>query len=68
MCAGLLGVQLAGDAWYKGVLHKKPYIGDPLRSIMPSDIPATCKLMYVTSVLALILFCAVKAMLLYLPG
>ena len=23
VCAGLLGVRLAGDAWYHGVLHKK---------------------------------------------
>ncbi|MBQ8563060.1 MAG: cobalamin biosynthesis protein CobD, partial [Firmicutes bacterium] len=27
-CAGLLGLRLAGDAWYHGVLHKKKYIGD----------------------------------------
>src|SRR5699024_4677524 len=26
VCAGLLGLRLAGDAWYHGVLHKKPYI------------------------------------------
>ncbi|MBR6574873.1 MAG: cobalamin biosynthesis protein CobD, partial [Clostridia bacterium] len=31
VCAGLLGLQLAGDAWYHGVLHKKKYIGDPVR-------------------------------------
>ena len=31
VCAGLLGLRLAGDAWYHGVLHKKPYIGDALR-------------------------------------
>ena len=66
MCAGLLGVQLAGDAWYHGVLHKKPFIGDPIRPVMASDIPASCRLMYVTAVLALILFCAVKAVILYL--
>ncbi len=28
VCAGLLGLRLAGDAWYHGVLHKKDYIGD----------------------------------------
>ena len=33
VCAGLLGLRLAGDAWYHGVLHKKKYIGDPLREI-----------------------------------
>lgn len=68
MCAGLLEVQLAGDAWYKGVLHRKPFIGDPVRPVTPSDIPASCRLMYVTAVLALILFCAIKALILYLPA
>ncbi len=29
VCAGALQVQLAGDAWYFGVLHKKETIGDP---------------------------------------
>ena len=67
VCAGLLGVQLAGDAWYHGNLHKKPLIGDPLRPVTVSDIPESCKLMYVTALLALILFCAVKALVLFLP-
>ena len=60
VCAGLLGVQLAGDAVYHGVLHKKPYIGDPLRSIEPEDIPRTCCVLYVTAVLSLLVFSAVK--------
>lgn len=55
VCAGLLGLRLAGDAWYHGVLHKKPYIGDPLREITPADIPRTCQLMYVTTILMLVL-------------
>lgn len=52
-CAGLLGLRLAGDAWYHGVLHKKKYIGDPLRPITPEDIPLSNKLMYATAVLTL---------------
>ena len=60
VCAGLLGLQLAGDAVYHGVLHKKPYIGDPLRSIEPEDIPRTCCVLYVTAVLSLLVFSAVK--------
>lgn len=60
VCAGLLGVQLAGDAVYHGVLHKKPYIGDPLRPIEPEDIPRTCCVLYVTAVLSLLVFSAVK--------
>lgn len=55
VCAGLLGLRLAGDAWYHGVLHKKPYIGDPVRDIVPEDIPRTCRLLYGTAVLSLLL-------------
>ena len=55
VCAGLLRVRLAGDAWYHGVLHKKKYIGDDLRAIAHEDIPHTCRLLYVTAVLSLML-------------
>ena len=44
VCAGLLGLRLAGDAWYHGVLHKKKYIGDALRRIEHADIPQACRL------------------------
>lgn len=63
VCAGLLGIRLAGDAWYHGVLHKKEYIGDALRPIAHTDIPRTCRLMYVTALLALVLGCAVRLLL-----
>ena len=53
VCAGLLGLRLAGDAWYHGVLHEKPTIGDPDQDIRPGDIPRACRLMAVTAVLAL---------------
>lgn len=53
VCAGLLGLRLAGDASYHGVLHKKPYIGDALREIETADIPQACRLMYGTSILTL---------------
>ena len=55
VCAGLLGLQLAGDASYHGVLHKKKFIGDPLREITPEDIPKSCRLMYGTTILMLAL-------------
>lgn len=55
VCAGLLGLRLAGDAWYHGVLHKKPYIGDPVRDIVPEDIPRACRLLYGTAALSLLL-------------
>lgn len=55
VCAGALGVRLAGDAWYLGVLHEKPYIGDGLREIEVRDIVRTERLMYLTTVLMVIL-------------
>ncbi len=55
-CAGALDVRLAGNAWYGGVLHEKPYIGDNIRSIEPEDIRRACRLMYVASVLAIAVF------------
>ena len=64
VCAGLLGLQLAGDAWYHGVLHKKKYIGDPLREIEPEDIPRACRLLYLTAFLGLVVFGAVKFLIL----
>ena len=61
VCAGLLGLRLAGDAWYHGVLHKKEFIGDEKRQIVYDDIPRTCKLMYAAAILALLVCCGVKA-------
>ena len=55
VCAGLLGLRLAGDAWYHGVLHRKPYIGDPVREVEPEDIPRSCRLLYGTAFLSLAL-------------
>lgn len=52
-CAGALGVQLAGDAYYFGVLQKKPVIGDDTRPIEPEDIARANRLMYLASALAL---------------
>ena len=65
VCAGLLGLRLAGDAWYHGVLHKKKYIGDPLREIEASDIPRACRLLYLTAFLGLLVFGTVKFLILF---
>ena len=64
VCAGLLGLQLAGDAWYPGVLHKKKFIGDPLREIEHEDIPRACRLLYGTALLALALCAGIKLLIL----
>ena len=55
VCAGLLRIRLAGDAWYHGVLHEKPFIGDDLRPVEHRDIPRACRLLYLTAVFALLL-------------
>ncbi len=53
--AGALGVRLAGDASYFGVVHKKPTIGDGLRPVEAGDIRLANRLMYLTSIFTLIL-------------
>ena len=68
VCAGLLGLRLAGDAWYHGVLHKKPYIGDALRDIEHRDIPRACRLLYGTSFLALAVCGGIKLLVLLALG
>ena len=54
-CAGALGVQLAGPAYYFGEYYPKPTIGDALRPIEPQDILRADHMMYAASVLALVL-------------
>ena len=69
-CAGALGVQLAGDAWYFGELYHKPTIGDALRPIEPEDILRANRLMYVASVLTLVVCAAAVALIccMFAPG
>lgn len=59
-CAGALHVRLAGDAWYFGKLHKKPFIGDDDRPIETTDIRRANRLMYGASVLMLIISAAAR--------
>ncbi len=54
-CAGALRVRLAGDAVYGGVVHKKEYIGDPIKEIEPKDITRACRMMYLASFVMLLL-------------
>lgn len=51
VCAGALGIQLAGDASYFGKIVKKPYIGDPDRPVEYEDIRRANKLLYITAFL-----------------
>lgn len=49
VCAGALGVQLAGDASYFGKIVKKPFIGDAIRTVEVSDIRRANQLLYSTA-------------------
>ena len=49
VCAGAIGIQLAGDASYFGKIVKKPYIGDALRPVAYEDIERANRLMYLTA-------------------
>ncbi len=49
VCAGALGIQLAGDASYFGKVVKKPYIGDRGRAVEYEDIKRVNRLMYLTA-------------------
>jgi len=56
VCAGALGIQLLGDAWYFGKLVKKPTIGDAKRTVTYQDIFTANRLLYFTSYLGIVLF------------
>ena len=62
VCAGALRVRLAGDAWYFGVRHEKPFIGDDLRKIEPYDICRSWWLMFGSEILLVIIFIAIGVM------
>ena len=62
--AGALNVQLAGDAWYFGELHKKKTIGDDIRPVEAEDIVRANKLLYGTAVVSLVIFTLVKYLIL----
>lgn len=59
-CAGALRIQLAGDAYYFGKLHKKEYIGDPIRQIETQDIKRVNRLLYGCAISSLVVFAALK--------
>ena len=66
VCAGALEVQLAGDAYYFGKLHKKKTIGDSLRPIEFEDIRRANILLYTTSIIGIILFSVIKSIIIIL--
>ena len=62
-CAGALGVQLAGPAYYFGEYYAKPTIGDALRPIEPEDILRANQMMYVAYAFALAWGVAIRTVL-----
>lgn len=62
VCAGVLGIQLAGDASYFGKVVHKPLIGDPLRRIERTDVLRANHLMY-GSALVMLLFIMILEMI-----
>ena len=62
-CAGALGVQLAGPAYYFGQYYPKLTIGDALRPIEPEDILRANQMMYVASAFALAWGVAIRTVL-----
>ena len=56
VCAGALGLKLAGPASYFGKLHDKKFIGDEHRQIEPEDIKRSILLMNMTTALFVIIY------------
>ena len=59
-CAGSLGIQLGGPAWYFGERHEKPTLGDALRPCVPEDILRADRMMIYASVLLLLVCAALR--------
>ena len=57
VCAGALGLQLAGPASYFGKVVDKKFIGDKTREITPLDIKKANRLMFATSLICEVLAC-----------
>lgn len=58
--AGALNVQLAGNAWYFGKMYEKPTIGDDNRPIEIKDIKRANRLLYMTAIVAMIIFGVIR--------
>ena len=57
--------KLAGNAYYFGKLYEKPTLGDADRPVEYEDIRRAGRLLYGTAVLALLVFLAVKGVVLW---
>ena len=62
VCAGALGIRLAGPASYFGKMVEKPYIGDALRPVEDEDIVRANRLLSGAYFLAAAVFAAARLM------
>lgn len=60
VCAGALGIELLGDAYYFGRLVKKPSIGDDIRRPEPCDIHKANNMMYCMAFIMAVLVAAIR--------
>ena len=67
VCAGALGLRLAGDTAYGGRLLKKPYIGDALKTPSPQDIRQSCRLMFGAEAVCLTVYALCVTAAIYIP-
>lgn len=66
VCAGALGIRLAGDASYFGKIVKKPYIGDLKKEVSLEDIKRANHLLYMTAFICELILLMVLGLLLVL--
>lgn len=59
-CAGALGVQLGGEAWYFGERYEKATLGDARRKCEPEDILRANRIMYGAGILLLTVCAAIR--------
>lgn len=62
VCAGVLQIELAGNAYYFGKLYEKPTIGDAVRPVEYEDIKRANRLMtgtYLLAILAMTVICTI---------
>lgn len=60
VCAGALGIELLGDAYYFGRLVKKPSIGDDIRRPEPCDIHKANNMMYCMAFIMVVLVATIR--------
>lgn len=65
VCAGAMEIQILGDAYYFGVLHKKDTIGDAEKKVSVDSIREVNRLLYGTVWIGMLLSCMIKGIILW---